>query len=151
MTWPLASDFCRMVQQPRLAFRDPVLQECQIERDALKQPRVWSGQFAVVFKAVGPEGKARPSGLSPNQDSDGNTTIGSANICNRPAALSGRFRVPRSAIRSAGDGKWYPLVVMDWVEGSTLFEWLQAKCREGKGAVIGKGGRHWADAGRRIA
>jgi hypothetical protein len=32
-----------MVQQPRLAFRDPRLQACRIERNALNQPRVWAG------------------------------------------------------------------------------------------------------------
>ena len=58
MPWPLASHFSTMVQQPRLAFRDPPLQACRIERNALNRPRVWAGQFAVVYKGVDPQGTA---------------------------------------------------------------------------------------------
>jgi hypothetical protein len=47
-----------MVQQPRVAFRDPRLQACRIERNAFNQPRVWAGQFAVVYKGLDPQGKA---------------------------------------------------------------------------------------------
>jgi len=58
MPWPLASHFSTMVQQPRVAFRDPRLQACRIERNAFNQPRVWAGQFAVVYKGLDPQGKA---------------------------------------------------------------------------------------------
>ena len=52
MPWPLASQFSTMVQQPRLAFRDPRLRACRIERNSLNQPRLWAGRFAVVYKAL---------------------------------------------------------------------------------------------------
>lgn len=58
MPWLMASDFSTMVQQPRLAFREERLQACRIERNALNQPRVWAGQFAVVYKGVEPQGTA---------------------------------------------------------------------------------------------
>jgi hypothetical protein len=41
--WPLPSDFHTVVQHPQIAFRDPHLQGCRIERNTLNQPRVWSG------------------------------------------------------------------------------------------------------------
>ena len=52
MSWPLASHFSAMLQNPRLAFRDPMLRECRIAKDARNQPRPWSGAFAVVYKGI---------------------------------------------------------------------------------------------------
>ena len=52
MSWPLASHFSAMLQNPRLAFRDPTLRECRITKDERNQPRPWSGAFAVVYKGI---------------------------------------------------------------------------------------------------
>ena len=76
MPWPLASDFSTMVQQPRLAFRDPRLQACRIERNFLNQPRVWAGQFAVVYKGVDPQGTAWAVGAFIRKSSDGREHYG---------------------------------------------------------------------------
>ena len=57
MAWPLASHFSAMLQNPRLAFRDPVLQRCVVEKNAQGQPRPWSGAFAVVYKATDQQGR----------------------------------------------------------------------------------------------
>ena len=37
------------------------------------------------------------------------------------------FEYRDNSIRSAGDGKWYPLILMDWVQGETLFDWVRAR------------------------
>ena len=55
MSWPLASHFSAMLQNPRVAFRDPNLQACRIEKDHRNQPRPWAGSFAVVYKAYSAE------------------------------------------------------------------------------------------------
>jgi hypothetical protein len=147
-----------MVQTPRLAFRDPALHTCQIERTAMNQPRVWSGQFAVVYKAVDAQGKPRAvrAFTSESRSRREHYDCISAHLKTCRLKCLVEFEYVDPGIRSAGDGKWYPLVVMDWVEGMTLFEWVASKCRAGKGGSITKAIQHWLRlidelAGARIA
>ena len=145
MPWPLASDFSAIVQHPQLAFRDPRLQGCRIERNALRQPRVWSGAFAVVYKGVDSEGKAWAIRGFTSESGERRTHYEqiSAHLKRRKPSCLVDFEYRDAGIRSASDGKWYPLVVMDWVQGVTLWSWVQAKCRKRKGPSLAKGARHW--------
>jgi eukaryotic-like serine/threonine-protein kinase len=145
MPWPLPSDFHTVVQHPQIAFRDPHLRGCRIERNALNQPRVWSGAFAVVYKAVDGEGRcwALRAFTSESPERREHYELISSHLKCRPPSCLVDFEYREAAIRSAGDGKWYPLVVMDWVEGMTLWTWVQSKCRKGRGASVAKAARHW--------
>ncbi len=145
MPWPLATDFSAIVQQPRLAFRDPVLQSCRIERNRLNQPRVWSGSFAVVYKGIDSQGKAWAirAFTSESRERREHYEHISAHLKSCAPECLVDFEYRDAAIRSASDGKWYPLVVMDWVEGATLWAWAGTKCRKGKGPSLAKGARHW--------
>ena len=58
MSWPLASDFNTVLQNPAFAFADAELKKVEIEKDANRQPRARSGAFANVYKAIYPNGKA---------------------------------------------------------------------------------------------
>ncbi|MCL4207062.1 MAG: protein kinase [Pirellulaceae bacterium] len=145
MPWPFASDFSTIVQQPQIAFRDPVLKQCRIERNSLNQPRVWSGQFAVVYKALDTNGKAkavRAFTTEARHRRDHYARI-TQYLKDHSARCLVEFEYREDAIRSPKDGKWYPLVVMDWVEGLTLTDWVASKCRKGKGASIAKAVSHW--------
>ena len=62
MSWPLASHFSAMLQNPRIAFRDPRLQRSAIDKNEQNQPRPWAGAFAVVYKAYSAEDQ-RPFAL----------------------------------------------------------------------------------------
>ena len=44
-----------MLQNPRVAFRDRRLRACQVQKNALGQPRPWAGAFAVVYKGIDPD------------------------------------------------------------------------------------------------
>ncbi len=141
----MASDYSAIVQQPRFAFRDPVLQACSIERNSLGQPLTRAGAFAVVYKGIDAEGKAwalRAFTTESQQRREHYEHIASHLQSRKPRCLVD-FEYRDSSIRSASDGKWYPLVAMDWVQGMILFSWVQSKCRKGKGASIAKGARHW--------
>ncbi len=146
MPWPLASHFSAIVQNPRVAFRDPLFQALRIERNALKQPRVWAGQFAVVYKGVDMTGKAWAIRAFTSESVDRRDHYDqiSAYLNNRNLRCLVDFEYRDAAIRST-DGKWYPLVVMDWVEGMTLFNWVDSKCRAGKGGSIAKAVPHWVN------
>ncbi len=148
MPWPLASHFSTIVQNPRVAFRDPQLQGCTIERNALHQPRVWSGQFAVVYKGTDPAGKtwALRAFTTESRDRREHYDCISEHLRARKLRCLVDFEYRDAAIRSAGDGKWYPLITMDWVEGLTLFAWIGTKCRAGKGPSLEKAVRHWLNA-----
>jgi len=145
MPWPLASHFSAIVQNPRVAFRDPLFQACRIERNVLNQPRVWSGQFAVVYKGVDVDGKswAIRAFTSECRDRQEHYDEISAHLKVHKMRCLVDFEYHDASIRST-DGKWYPLVVMDWVEGMTLFNWVDSKCKVGKGASIAKAVQHWA-------
>ena len=145
MPWPLPSDFHRVVQHPQIAFRDPHLQGCRIERDALNQPRVWSGAFAVVYKAMDCEGRywALRAFTSESPERREHYELIGSHLKRRAPSCLVDFEYRDAAIRSAGDGKWYPLVVMDWVDGMTLWTWVQSKCRKGRGVSLAKAARHW--------
>jgi serine/threonine protein kinase len=145
MPWPLASDFQTILQNPKIAFRDPYLRSCSIERDARGQPRAWAGQFAVVYKGVDTHGKPVAirvfSTESPHRR-DRYAQIGDY--------LSGRqlhslvsFEYRDDEIRSLADGNRYPIVLMTWVEGETLFERVQSHCRSGDRTALWQAAQKW--------
>jgi len=154
MSWPLASHFSAMLQNPPIAFRDPVLRRCRIETDERRQPRPWSGAFAVVYKGIhadgggafavrvftteSPERRERYDRIS--------EYLGSRRLkCLVP------FEYRDRSIRSAGDGKWYPLIIMDWVEGETLYKWVRARCLEGNRRALADAAGHWLELVKELA
>ena len=56
-SWPLASHFSMVLQNPRIAFRSPDLKQIAIAKDKLNQPRAWSGAFATVYQGSFPNGR----------------------------------------------------------------------------------------------
>ena len=148
MSWPLASHFSAMLQNPRLAFRDPALRECLIAKDERNQPRPWSGAFAVVYKAIA-AGDQRPFAVrvftteSPERRERYHEI--SAYLKSRKLSCLVDFEYRDESIRSAGDGKWYPLILMDWVQGDTLFKWCRARALAGDNEALGEAARRWVD------
>ncbi len=146
MAWPLASHFSVMLQNPRLAFRDPVLQQCAVQKNAQGQPRPWAGAFAVVYKATDIYGQ-NPFAVriftteSPERRERYDHI--SAYLKARRLSCMCDFEYRDSAIRSASDGKWYPVILMEWVQGETLFRWVQDRCREGDSAALARVAEMW--------
>jgi predicted nucleic acid-binding Zn-ribbon protein len=149
MSWPLASHFSAMLQNPQVAFRDPRLQRSVIEKDQRNQPRPWAGAFAVVYKAVSPDDR-RPFAVrvftseSPERRERYELVAAYAKD-HKPRCLV-EFEYRDQSIRSAGDGKWYPVILMEWVQGETLFNWVRDRCREGNAEAMGFLADRWLDA-----
>ena len=151
MSWPLASHFSAMLQNPRLAFRDPPLRECRIAKDERNQPRPWAGAFAVVYKGISAIDE-RPFAVriftteSPERRERYDEI--STYLKTRKLSCLVDFEYRDDSIRSAGDGKWYPLILMDWVEGQTLFKWVAGtgpgRQRSGPGRGRSTLGRRWS-------
>jgi hypothetical protein len=149
MSWPLASHFSAMLQNPRVAFRDPQLQRCTIEKNERNQPRPWAGSFAVVYKGLDPDGKA-PFAVrvftTESPERRERYDLISAYLRTRKLKCLVDFEYRDRNIRSAGDGKWYPMILMDWVQGDTLFQWARARCLEGNGQALAHVAGQWLQA-----
>lgn len=148
MSWPLASHFSAMLQNPQVAFRDPQLQRAAIEKDGRNQPRPWAGAFAVVYKAVDPQ-RNDPFAVrvftSESPERRERYEQISKYLQTRRLRCLCQFEYRDRSIRSAGDGKWYPLILMEWVQGETLFKWVRARCRENDAAALAAVAERWAD------
>jgi serine/threonine protein kinase len=53
------------------------------------------------------------------------------------------FEYRGEEILSPSDGKRYPVVLMDWVEGKTLFQWLRFQCLIGDVAPLTNAAQQW--------
>lgn len=143
-----------MLQNPRVAFRDPNLQTCRFEKDHRNQPRPWAGSFAVVFKAYSAE-RGEPFAVrvftteSPERR-ERYHLVSSYLAARKPACLV-EFEYRDQSIRSAGDGKWYPLILMEWVQGETLFHWLRTRAARGDAAAIAQAADRWLELVRELA
>src|SRR5271157_2855441 len=149
MSWPLASHFSTMLQNPRIAFRDPRLQRAVIEKNEQNQPKPWAGAFAVVYKGIDPDAQT-PFAVrvfsTESPERHERYDLISAYLKGRKLNCLVDFEYRDRSIRSAGDGKWYPLVIMDWVQGDTLFNWLRARCMEGNRDAIATVANRWLEA-----
>jgi len=154
MSWPLASHFSAMLQNPRVAFRDPALKQCRVEKDRCNQPRPWSGAFAVVYKGM-PDDGGDPFALrvftTESPERRERYELASAYLKTRRLSCLVDFEYRDESIRSAGDGKWYPLIVMEWVEGETLFHWVRARCLEGDWHALAEAAAGWVELVKELA
>lgn len=138
--WPTARHFAEAVQCPRLCFNEASLREMLPAVDRLGMPLVTSGQFAYVFK------------LNSQQNSNSVAVrcfrgyLGDRE--QRYAALDSHLNshtinaLPRFKYLPQGilvNGRRFPILVMQWIEGPTLDVYLQEMHR--KADVV----RHLAD------
>ena len=138
-----------MLQNPRIAFRDPRLQKAVVEKNEQNQPRPWAGAFAVVYKGVDPDGQA-PFAVriftTESPERRERYDLISAYLKGRKLNCLVDFEYRDRSIRSAGDGKWYPVIIMEWVQGETLFQWLRARSMEGNREAIATVADRWLEA-----
>jgi serine/threonine protein kinase len=146
MSWPLPFDLRTAMHDPRAAFRDPRLQACTIETNEAGEPRAWTGSLAVVYKANLPDGTPlalRTFNTELLERRERYEWIAKYLQDRKLSCLVG-FEYHDSGIRLPGDEIWYPLMVMDWVEGATLFQYVRTRCLGGKATSMAKAARHWA-------
>jgi len=154
MSWPLASHFSAMLQNPQIAFRDPSLKGCVVEKDEMNQPRPWAGAFAVVYKALDAESR-EPFAVrvftTESPERRERYDLVSAYLKDRKLRSLVNFEYRDRSIRSAGDGKWYPMILMEWVQGETLFKWVQARCAQGDRSALARCAERWVEVVKELA
>ncbi len=125
MSWPLPQDINEIVQFPRTAFSDPDLaaSEAVVGTTGLPLPR--SGNFADLYQLRGADGRewavkcfTRPvTGLDVRY-----SRIGQA-LSTLDLSFAVEFEYLDEGIRV--NGKWYPAVKMQWVEGLLLNQFVR--------------------------
>ena len=148
MAWPNAAHFATVLQNPQIAFRNSDLKSIQIARDKNNQPRAWAGAFANVYKGTFPNGSERAIRVFISASTERHERYHEVakylEHCSIKSLVN--FTYEDKGIRSAGDGKWYPLVTMDWVAGETLYEWVRTKCLESDKKALAHVSDLWIDA-----
>ena len=152
-SWPLISDFARMLQNPQVAFRAPELKTCSVEMNQLGQPKARSGNFATVYRGYRPDGSEFAIRIFNRRQDERIEHYRTISEYLEQRALSSivKFEYDDRGLRSAGDGKLYPLLIMEWVPGMTLFEWIRDRCREGYAEALKIGAEVWLHVVRELA
>ncbi|MFO0867846.1 MAG: hypothetical protein U0935_02760 [Pirellulales bacterium] len=146
MPWPMSADYAMMLQNPPVAFKDPELKKSTIKRNSQGQPLGMSGAFAIVYKATLPAGGHRAVRVFTSaRDGRGDTYRAISDYLARHKHLSSlvEFQYVDKGVRG-GDGKFYPLVTMEWVAGTTLFDWVQRHCQAGDKARLSGAVERWS-------
>lgn len=151
--WPLASHFNVILQNPQFAFRDAELKQLSIKKDKNGQPRAWSGAFANVYKGSWENGKGsvaiRVFTSASDERRERYQAIAEYLDARQIQSLV-RFTYRDDGIRSAGNGKWYPLVTMEWVQGETLQDWVGERCLKKDRKSLLQVSNQWIDIIREL-
>jgi hypothetical protein len=146
MAWPTRAEFNAMLQNPRFAFRDKQLHCVEIERGAAGMPRARAGAFADVYRAIFPDQQSKAIRVFASNQPERLERYRA--IHEHLSSQSLGFLVPFTYSDDgmrAPNGKWYPLITMEWVKGDTLFDWLQKKAGANDGRSIGAISQSWRE------
>jgi len=144
--WPAQADYRDALQNADLAFRDPVLRACKVERNKMGVPKARSGAFASVYKLIKSNGEAVALKLFnfPSEDRQRRYEAVSKHLAalgaKRPDSLVG-FHYSRDGINIGG--KSYPFQTMDWVKGESLGEWARQRMKAKDTAAMRSMADHW--------
>src|SRR3712207_5952578 len=123
MGWPMASQYQEAVQNPSRALRDPELKHAVIECDSLQLPKARTGNFAVVFKAT-VSGRAWSVKCFTREGADQEQRYEAIHreLKGRRLPFAVEFDYQREGILV--NGKWYPILRMEWVRGVGLVDYI---------------------------
>ena len=119
---PAPNQFSEAVQHPQSAFSDAELRLSSVQTDRIGLPQVCSGAFAAVYRFHCPKRNlAVRCFLSQiNDRSERYKHISS--FIRRIVWKARHFRFIKQGIRV--NGKWYPILVMDWVNSEEAPDWF---------------------------
>ena len=119
--WPSPRDFQEAIQSPQVCFADSILRQSMPAVDRLGLPLVASGGFASVFK-LNPKGGGAAKAIRCFRGALGDRELRyrelSTYVEKHPKGPLARFQYAQSGMLVGGTK--YPILIMDWVEGSTL-------------------------------
>jgi hypothetical protein len=143
-SFPPRKAFNDILQNPSFAFRDPELRQVTIERDAMGLPRARAGTFADVYRAIFPNGGSRAVRVFASAQPERQERYQAIHnhLSRQSLGCLVPFTYTEKGIR-APNGKWYPLITMEWVVGDTLFDWLAKRTDANDGRTIAAVSDRW--------
>lgn len=129
MAWPTPSDYQDAIQNPRSCFADARLRAAQPALGPLGLPKVASGNYCSVYelRAGGRRWAVRCFNRQvPDAQQRYRTIDEHLNRQTLPWLVGFDFLSDGIRIR----GRWYPVVVMDWVDGVTLSRYLEKRVQD---------------------
>lgn len=124
MNWPTHTDYQDAIQNPLICFAEEDLKAGAAACDMLGLPRVTSGNFASVYELhAGGKRYAVRCFVRQIMGQQGRY----ARLCEHlgkvtmPWLVDFNYYLKGIMVR----GEWYPIVKMDWVEGSPLNTWIE--------------------------
>lgn len=142
--FPPRKAFQDILQNPPFAFRDAELKGVTIERGAMNLPRARAGTFADVYRAILPNSTSRAIRVFASTQPERQERYQAIYdyLSRQSLGCLVPFVYSEKGIR-APNGKWYPLITMDWIEGDTLFDWLAKKAELNDSRTIGAIAEKW--------
>ena len=125
MGWPSLTTFTNTIQNPGLCFADDDLKNGEFDKGHMGLPTTYSGTFACVYKiSKNDSAKAVRCFTSPvtGQQKHYNDLSDFLNKISFPESFVD-FKYLEEGIKVGN--KWYPIVKMDWVQGSKLNEYIE--------------------------
>lgn len=124
MNWPTHSDYQDAMQNPQVCFQEPELKTGEAATDMLGLPRVMSGNFASVYELRTTPGRWAIRCFVrqvPGQQGRYARLSQYLNSLNVPYLVKFEYLLKGILVK----GEWYPIVKMQWVEGSPLNTYLE--------------------------
>ena len=123
MTWPTPQDYNEAIQNPLSCFMDPRLKQCTPDATALGLPRAITGAFATVYRLSSPEKHwAVRCFLQNSPDLPKRYSELSSFVCNDDLPYTVDVHYQPQGIKIKGE--WYPILLMEWVDGPTLDQYI---------------------------
>ncbi|PZO42653.1 MAG: hypothetical protein DCF19_06325 [Pseudanabaena frigida] len=123
-TWPLNIDFTIAVQNPQLCFADSELKQANTAKNSRGRVLLWSGNFATVYKLTNGNRSwaVRCFTRIPQSDVQQRYRLISEYLSHHKIPYLVDFEYLAQGILVKGE--WYPVLKMDWVEGSELDRYI---------------------------
>jgi uncharacterized protein YjbI with pentapeptide repeats len=122
--WPLNIDFTIAVQNPHLCFGDPELKQASTAKNSRGRVLLWSGNFATVYKLTKGDRSwaVRCFTRVPQSDVQQRYKLISEYLSQHQIPYLVDFEFLTQGILV--EGEWYPILKMDWVQGSELDRYI---------------------------
>ena len=125
--WPTPQDFNESIQTPSVSFADGGLKMCSPRLNAMGLPMPVTGAFASVY-ALSTNGTAWAVKCFLREVADQalryRLIADSIHTCGLDCAIGFEFIEKGILVRK----DWYPIVKMDWVEGASILDFIDAHC-----------------------
>src|SRR5262245_37685558 len=142
--YPSIAEYGEAMRHPDRCFRDPVLRACKAEVDGRGDPLPRTGGNAAVFKLVGPTGAVAVKVFKhrePERERRYKAVSDYLSALHSPHLVG--FKYHDEGIRIPPAKVYYPILVMDWVSGDSLTDWVAACVRRHDTTALQDMARRW--------